>query len=234
MIGPTRQSLAHVLRFEAPQEPGVYPYVCTFPGHWIVMNGKMVVARNQVEAERLLDACRPTLVKVWKAEDFPTVSVSQDEETLSRGMHAFAKAQCTQCHVAAGHGVNLGPDLLKSVKKLRGKDLLLQILDPSLKIDDDYRMVQFLLTDGRVVSGVVASETPETYTIRPNLLMPEKIKRIQKKDVEERFSSQVSPMPAGLVNVLTRQEILDLISFLEVGENLPAGLSGHHEFSTVK
>ena len=234
MIGPTRKSLVHVLRFEAPQEPGVYPYVCTFPGHWIVMNGKMVVARNQAEAERLLEACRPTLVKVWKAEDFPTVPVSQDEETLSRGMHAFAKAQCTQCHVAAGHGVNLGPDLVKSVKKLHGKDLLLQILDPSSKIDDDYRTVQFLLTDGRVVSGVVASETPETYTIRPNLLMPEKVKRIQKKDVEERFSSQVSPMPAGLVNVLTRQEILDLISFLEAGENLPAGLSGHHEFPTVK
>jgi putative heme-binding domain-containing protein len=234
MIGPTRQSLVHVLRFEAPQEPGVYPYVCTFPGHWIVMNGKMVVARNQAEAERLLEACRPTLVKVWKAEDFPTVATSQDEETLSRGMHAFAKAQCTQCHVAAGHGVNLGPDLVKSVKKLHGKDLLLQILDPSSKIDDDYRTVQFLLTDGRVVSGVVASETPETYTIRPNLLMPEKVKRIQKKDVEERFSSQVSPMPAGLVNVLTRQEILDLISFLEAGENLPAGLSGHHEFPTVK
>ncbi len=234
MIGPTRQSLVHVLRFEAPQEPGVYPYVCTFPGHWIVMNGKMVVARNQAEAERLLDACRPTVVKVWKAEDFPTVTALQDEETLSRGMHAFAKAQCTQCHVAAGHGVNLGPDLVKSVKKLHGKDLLLQILDPSSKIDDDYRTVQFLLTDGRVVSGVVASETPETYTIRPNLLMPKKIKRIQKKDVEERFSSQVSPMPAGLVNVLTRQEILDLISFLEAGENLPAGLSGHHEFPSVK
>jgi uncharacterized cupredoxin-like copper-binding protein/lysophospholipase L1-like esterase len=32
-----------VLRFNAPKEPGVYPYVCTFPGHWVIMNGKMVV-----------------------------------------------------------------------------------------------------------------------------------------------------------------------------------------------
>lgn len=234
MIGPTRESLVHVLRFQAPQEPGVYPYVCTFPGHWIVMNGKMVVARDQTEAERLLDACRPTLVQVWKVEDFPAVATSQDEATLSRGMHAFAKAQCTQCHVMAGHGVNLGPNLVTSVKKLRGKDLLVQILDPSSKIDDDYRTVQFLLSDGRVMSGVVASETSETYTIRPNLLTPEKIKRIQKTDVEERFPSQVSPMPAGLINVLTRQEILDLVSFLEAGDNLPAGLSGHHELPSVQ
>ncbi|MDF1752628.1 MAG: GDSL-type esterase/lipase family protein [Verrucomicrobiales bacterium] len=32
-----------VLRFRAPETPGVYPYVCTFPGHWIIMKGEMVV-----------------------------------------------------------------------------------------------------------------------------------------------------------------------------------------------
>ncbi|NND99955.1 MAG: c-type cytochrome [Pirellulaceae bacterium] len=29
--------------FEAPTRPGRYPYLCTFPGHWMVMNGTMVV-----------------------------------------------------------------------------------------------------------------------------------------------------------------------------------------------
>jgi azurin len=29
--------------FRAPEEPGRYPYLCTFPGHWMVMNGEMVV-----------------------------------------------------------------------------------------------------------------------------------------------------------------------------------------------
>ncbi len=29
--------------FSAPQKPGRYPYLCTFPGHWMVMNGTMVV-----------------------------------------------------------------------------------------------------------------------------------------------------------------------------------------------
>lgn len=32
-----------VLRFEAPQEPGDYPFVCTFPGHWRTMNGVLKV-----------------------------------------------------------------------------------------------------------------------------------------------------------------------------------------------
>jgi azurin len=29
--------------FHAPQQPGRYPYLCTFPGHWLVMNGEMIV-----------------------------------------------------------------------------------------------------------------------------------------------------------------------------------------------
>lgn len=32
-----------VLEFTAPEEPGEYPYLCTFPGHWILMNGVMTV-----------------------------------------------------------------------------------------------------------------------------------------------------------------------------------------------
>ncbi len=29
--------------FRAPLEKGRYPYLCTFPGHWMVMNGQMIV-----------------------------------------------------------------------------------------------------------------------------------------------------------------------------------------------
>ncbi|NRB73994.1 MAG: hypothetical protein HRU46_06520, partial [Verrucomicrobiales bacterium] len=34
---------SETMRFHAPKTPGVYPYVCTFPGHWIIMKGEMVV-----------------------------------------------------------------------------------------------------------------------------------------------------------------------------------------------
>ena len=34
---------SETLRFKAPKAPGKYPFVCTFPGHWIVMKGVMVV-----------------------------------------------------------------------------------------------------------------------------------------------------------------------------------------------
>lgn len=33
--------------FNAPKEPGRYPYLCTFPGHWMVMNGELVVEASK-------------------------------------------------------------------------------------------------------------------------------------------------------------------------------------------
>lgn len=33
----------HTIYFQAPATPGRYPYLCTFPGHWMVMNGELLV-----------------------------------------------------------------------------------------------------------------------------------------------------------------------------------------------
>jgi len=32
--------------FAVPKEPGRYPFLCTFPGHWMVMNGEMIVTEK--------------------------------------------------------------------------------------------------------------------------------------------------------------------------------------------
>ena len=40
MVNPGANFTIH---FDAPKEPGKYPYMCTFPGHWMIMNGVLVV-----------------------------------------------------------------------------------------------------------------------------------------------------------------------------------------------
>lgn len=230
MIGPTRKSLVHVFRFRAPAEPGIYPYVCTFPGHWVVMNGEMVVAKDLADVEAMLAARQPTIVKEWTLADFPEVKTSKDETALTRGMTAFVKARCNQCHAVAGHGVNLGPDLAESIKKLQGRKLLQQVLDPSSEINEKFQTTQFVLTDGRTVSGVVVKEEAAEFQVMTNLLTPQAITRIAKADIDQRVASKISPMPAGLANVLTKEEIGDLVSFLEAGGfQLPAHLQHHHK-----
>ncbi len=40
IVEPGKQATIY---FRAPAAPGRYPYLCTFPGHWMVMNGEMIV-----------------------------------------------------------------------------------------------------------------------------------------------------------------------------------------------
>ena len=38
-----KQGEKETLRFKAPRKPGRYPYLCSFPGHWTIMKGVLVV-----------------------------------------------------------------------------------------------------------------------------------------------------------------------------------------------
>ena len=122
MIGPTRKSQVHVFRFQAPKQPGIYPYVCTFPGHWIIMKGVMVVAKDLSDVDSMVAASVPRTVQAWKMSDFEDFQVPPaNNQTVMRGMTAFAKARCDQCHVLGGHGVNLGPNLKEITKRYKGQ-----------------------------------------------------------------------------------------------------------------
>lgn len=230
MIGPTRKSQVHVMRFTAPTEPGIYPFVCTFPGHWIIMKGDMVVANDLSEVDSMLAAVKPSIVKEWTLADFDTVELRDDEETAMKGMQAFVKARCNQCHVVAGHGINLGPNLTDVSKRFKGKKLLQQVLDPAAEINKKYQIHTFILKNGKSVNGVIVDESPAELKVVTNLLNPNAFVRVARKDIDEQFASLISAMPPGLVNVLTKTEILDLVSFLETGGyKLPAHLKHEHE-----
>lgn len=229
MIGPTRKSQVHVLRFHAPTESGIYPFVCTFPGHWIIMKGSMVVANDLSEVDSMLADAQPKIVKEWKMEDFADIRINDDEATAMKGMEAFVKARCNQCHQVAGHGINLGPDLTKVSERFKGAKLLQQILEPSTEINKKYQTHQFVLKSGKTLSGVIVDESKSELKVVTNLLNPNAFVRVQRNQIDEQFASRLSAMPAGLANVLTEQEIRDLVSFLQTGGyKLPAHLQHKH------
>jgi len=146
-----------------------------------------------------------------------------------RGMQAFVKARCNQCHKVAGHGLNLGPDLSDVSKRYKGRKLLQQLLEPSSEINKKFQPYQFLMSSGKVIAGVVVKETPAEYHVATNLLLPKSITRVRKADVEEKLVSKISPMPNRLLDVLTRDEIVAMVSFLEAGGyKLPPHLRHKH------
>jgi len=50
--------------------------------------------------------------------------------------------------------------------------------------------------------------------IRPSMLAPE-TQEIRKADIKAREVSKISPMPPGLLDMLNKQEILDLLAYFE-------------------
>jgi len=236
MIGPTRKSQVHVLRFIAPSEPGIYPYVCTFPGHWVVMKGVMVVANDIKDVDRLLAAEKPKIVKHWEMSDFADLPISQPHErNVMRGMAAFVKARCDQCHVVAGHGVNLGPDLKEVTKKYKGQKLLQQLLEPSSEINEKFQTYKFLLADGRVLSGVITKDQRKHFEVMTNLLTPNNLTKVAKDEIDQQVKSTISAMPTGMLDVLSREEIADLLTFLQSdGFEMPEHLKKTHGHSGSK
>ena len=218
MIGPTRRSKVHVFRFIAPASPGVYPFVCTFPGHWVVMKGQMVVADDPKSADLLLAAQEQApFVKNWVLKDFSSFPNMGDENAVMRGSLAFQKAKCDQCHVVAGHGIPIGPDLSRIGETYHGDKLMKQILEPSSEINKDFRTYVFELKNGTLMTGVIQEETESKLELIPNLLNPESTVSIDKKQIHARTASRVSSMPEGMMNVLTKQEALDVIAYLQAG-----------------
>ncbi len=235
MIGPTRKARVHVLRFEAPTEPGIYPYLCTFPGHWVVMRGQMIVVNDLSEVDSMLAAAAPSVVNQWSMEDFPVLETQHDEATIMAGMQAFVKAGCNQCHKLAGHGMNLGPDLTDVRKRFQGRKLLQQILEPSSDIQENYRSWKFLTASGQAVVGIIQKEDDEAVHLLTNLLLPDSTVVLPKSEIELRVESKISSMPVGIANVLTKDELMALVGFLESdGYQLPLHLldqHGHHHGS---
>ena len=149
----------------------------------------MVVADDLADVEAMLAAARPQVVREWAMADFEDLGEISDEEVaIMRGMQAFRTARCNQCHVMQGHGVNLGPDLTETIKRVQGEKLLRQILEPSHEINEKYRTWQFLTVDGEIVTGFVKEENEESVQVIPNLLTPDVVRTIAVEEMLARTS----------------------------------------------
>ncbi len=73
---------------------------------------------------------------------------------------------CLQCHAIGGAGGHVGPDLSSLGGSAQPGQILESILSPSATIKEGYQTVSLFGNDGRVTSGIVAHETPDSVTLR--------------------------------------------------------------------
>lgn len=156
-------------------------------------------------------------VREWRLSDFADeIAKPSHPRNYARGKQIFTVAQCVQCHKLGDEGGAVGPDLAGAGAKYTRRDLLESILEPSKVVSDQYQNIVITTKDDEDTVGRLVEETDKKVVLVINPLTGDKID-IRKGSIKARTASKVSPMPEGLANILTREEILDLVAYLESG-----------------
>ncbi len=123
---------------------------------------------------------------------------------------ALFRQQCAQCHKFKGEGTALGPDL-GGLTDRSVESLLVAILDPNQSVETPFVNYTIGTSDGRELSGIIASESGSSVTLRAAGGAEHVLLR---KEIKEMSSSGLSLMPEGLEQGITPQQMNDLIHYL--------------------
>jgi putative heme-binding domain-containing protein len=156
------------------------------------------------------------VVKDWKTADLlPSLDQAGRGRDFKKGRQAFVDAQCLACHRFGNEGGGIGPDLTAVATRFARRDILESITEPSKVVSEQFQNTTAVLKDGEDVTGRLVDENATQLVLVPNPLQPENKITVRKADMKSRAFSKISPMPEGLASVLSKEEILDLIAFLE-------------------
>ena len=164
--------------------------------------------------------------KQWTLEELSQAASSDlKQRDYANGRKMFAASGCYACHRFQNQGGMTGPDLTSAGRRYSPHDLLDQVINPSKVINDQFSAVKILTDEGRIYTGVVVNLNNDQLTLNTDLSDPNKRQAINRNTIEQLVVSKTSPMPAGLFNRMTKEEILDLTAYLISG-----GDEGHDFF----
>lgn len=146
-----------------------------------------------------------------------TLLTTLPEGDVRRGHEVFMskKAACNACHKLGYGGGRLGPDLTSIGRVRNRRDLLEALVFPSVSIVRGYEPVSAELEDGRILSGIITSENQDEIVLTQDA---QKTHHIARSSIASIQPSNVSPMPNGLITLLTSQEMADLLAFLQTDQ----------------
>ncbi|MCC7338277.1 MAG: c-type cytochrome [Pirellulaceae bacterium] len=182
----------------------------TFPGTALsaVQRGLLLADKEPAirsRAEKLL-----TTDDAATLEAFPLYSAALEKNRdVAHGFLVFQKT-CGVCHQAHGIGVAVGPDLSSEFQRAE-ETIIKDILAPSQTISAGYMTYAVLTISGRVFTGLLASESPTSITLKQQ---EGKQQVILRNEIDELKVSPVSMMPADLIATLQPQDVADVIAWL--------------------
>ena len=136
----------------------------------------------------------------------------------ARAGRELYRKHCAVCHRLFGEGETVGPDLTHANRKDRDS-LLVGIVDPSALIRKEYVSYVVQTTDGRILTGLMAAQTPGSITL---LAAKNERTTLAREKIESIQESPASLMPENLLQPLKPQELRDLFSYLQSEQPPPA------------
>ena len=142
----------------------------------------------------------------------PVAELARQKGDASNGSVVFAKTgTCANCHVVAGKGKEVGPDLSQIGSKLSREAMFESIIYPSAGIAHNYENFTAVLDDGNVITGLVTSKTDDQVVIKD----AEGIQRtVDTKNIEELVKQPISLMPNDISKLMTKQELIDVVEYM--------------------
>tara|TARA_R110002072_G_scaffold303069_1_gene492574 strand:+ start:48451 stop:51039 length:2589 start_codon:yes stop_codon:yes gene_type:complete len=163
----------------------------------------------------------------WTLEELSAAAqTGLKNRNFANGQKMFAAAGCYACHRFDNQGGMTGPDLTSAGRRYSSHDLLDQVINPSKVINEQFSAITVVTDAGLVHTGVVVNLNGDSMTLNTDLTDPNKRVNIDRKTIDSLIVSKTSPMPAGLFDRMTKDEILDLTAYLISG-----GDSNHDYFA---
>jgi putative heme-binding domain-containing protein len=153
--------------------------------------------------------------KHWTLSELSAVTQNGlSGRSFENGRIAFSSSRCIVCHRFDGNGGATGPDLTNVAGRFSYRDLAESLVDPNKVISDQYRGSTIETKDGKVISGRITNDADGKLTVVTDPEDATKVVEIAKGDVDAVEPSKVSLMPDKLLDVLSEQEVLDLLAYM--------------------
>jgi putative heme-binding domain-containing protein len=154
----------------------------------------------------------------WSLEELGDITErSLKGRHYENGRKLFSAAACFACHRFGNAGGMNGPDLTGAGGRFSPRDLLDHILHPSKVISDQFAPILVTMEDDEVITGIVVNLNRDTVTLNTDLTNPNQRTNVDRKNVKNIELSKVSPMPSGLLDPMTKVEIMDLMAYILSG-----------------
>lgn len=176
--------------------------------------GKLVVPK--ASAPLSAPAIPRPVVQHWTVDQLAQAPANEPKPDRKLGKKVFDQALCSRCHQVGGHGSAVGPNLTRVTSRFNRRDLLTAILEPSSAIAETFQTLLITKKDGSTVAGQLVRDDrrDSRISLAPNPFAPDQLTVVSKHDIVKSERSPVSPMPPGLLDGFTREEIEQLIGYL--------------------